>query len=215
MKKVYIYCEGQTEEIFINEVLAPYFWNMDIYVTPIVCETKRNGNRKFKGGVSEYKKIKKELLMICKNHHHEYVTTMFDYYAMPEDTPNIKDTTPDIYDRIENIEKSVDEDIAQPNCFFNLMLHEFEGLLFSNPQSFSLVAGHEVVEKVNEIKEEFPTPEHINNSPKTAPSKRLESIIANYAKVKNGAILTKDMGIDIIMKECKHFERWINKIKSI
>lgn len=31
MKLVYIYCEGQTEEGFINNVLSPYFAQMDIY----------------------------------------------------------------------------------------------------------------------------------------------------------------------------------------
>lgn len=25
MKNVYIYCEGQTEEAFVNEILSPYF----------------------------------------------------------------------------------------------------------------------------------------------------------------------------------------------
>lgn len=29
MKNVYIYCEGQTEESFINEVLSPHFYNID------------------------------------------------------------------------------------------------------------------------------------------------------------------------------------------
>ena len=26
-------------------------------------------------------------MILCKSHPHEYVTTMFDYYAMPSDTP--------------------------------------------------------------------------------------------------------------------------------
>ena len=28
MKNVYIYCEGPTEESFINEILYPYFFNI-------------------------------------------------------------------------------------------------------------------------------------------------------------------------------------------
>ncbi len=31
MKNVFIYCEGQTEESFVNAVLYPYFANMDIF----------------------------------------------------------------------------------------------------------------------------------------------------------------------------------------
>ncbi|MGL5255481.1 MAG: DUF4276 family protein, partial [Proteocatella sp.] len=52
-------------------------------------------------------------------------------------------------------------------------------------------------------------------SPDTAPSKRLESLIANYSKVINGTILSKTMGLDIMMRECLHFNQWINKIKSL
>ena len=140
MKIVYIYCEGQTEESFINEILVPYFSNINIYVIPIICTTSRHKNKKYKGGVSNYNKIKDELIKICKQHHNEYVTTMFDYYAMPSDTPNINDNTHDIYKRIENIERAVDDDISMSNCSFNLVLHEFEGLLFSNPDSFLKIA---------------------------------------------------------------------------
>ena len=48
MKNVYIYCEGQTEEAFINEILYPYFIKMDIAVYPIVCTTKRTTSRKYR-----------------------------------------------------------------------------------------------------------------------------------------------------------------------
>lgn len=215
MKNVYVYCEGQTEESFVNEILSPYFANIDICVTPIICTTSRHRNKKFRGGVSNYDKIKSELILLCKQHHNEYVTTMFDYYAMPSNTPNIDDSTTDIYQRISNIEKAIESDIGMNNCCFNLMLHEFEGILFSNPSSFSLITNEDNVRKVTEMRESAKTPEHINNSPETAPSKRIEAIIPNYAKVKNGAILAKDMGIDVIMRECKHFAEWIEKIKNL
>lgn len=50
MKNVYIYCEGQTEESFINKIMYPYFLNMGIFVYPIICTTKRTPKQKFKGG---------------------------------------------------------------------------------------------------------------------------------------------------------------------
>ena len=74
MKTIYIYCEGPTEESFINAVLYPYFLGMGIYVCPIVCETRRDANRKYRGGVSRYAKVKNELMILCKSHPHEYVT---------------------------------------------------------------------------------------------------------------------------------------------
>jgi len=113
MKQVYIYCEGQTEESFINEILYPYFFNISIVVCPIICSTKRTAIKKYKGGVSDYKKIKKELSLISKRHPNEYVTTMFDYYAMPCDTPGICNNEPDINVRIKQIEQKIDADIAR------------------------------------------------------------------------------------------------------
>ena len=215
MKNVYIYCEGQTEETFINNVLSPYFANMSIWVKPIVCTTKRTPEKKYRGGVSDYDKIKRELTLICKQHHNEIVTTMFDYYAMPGNTPMIDCTDTDIYSRIEKIENAINQDVGLPNCHFNFSLHEFEGLLFSNPNSFGLIADDSVVAKIQEMRDSAPSPEHINNSPETAPSKRLESLIPGYAKVKNGSILSQDMGIDAIMGNCKHFGAWIKKIISL
>lgn len=212
MKNVYIYCEGQTEESFINEVLYPYFFDAGIVVRPIICATKRTPRVKYKGGVSDYAKIRKELTIICKQHPHEHVTTMFDYYAMPDNTPGLDREEPDIHERILQIERTINADIAQPNCSFHFMLHEFEGILFSKPESFSLIADDNVVRSIQTIRESYPTPEHINNSRETAPSKRLEALLPNYAKVRNGTLLSKDMGIDIIMDQCPHFKQWIQSV---
>lgn len=58
MKTVYIYCEGQTEEAFINNVLYPFFLNQNIVVYPIVCTTSQTAVKKYKGGVQNYAKKK-------------------------------------------------------------------------------------------------------------------------------------------------------------
>ena len=214
MKNVYIYCEGQTEEAFINELLSPYFANLGIWIWPIVCTTKRTKKEKFRGGVSDYFKIKNELAILCKEHKNELVTTMFDYYAMPSNTPQIDCTASDLHERMSIIENAITTDVAQENCFFGLMLHEFESLLFSNPSAFSKVTDDATVGKIQEIRNEFPSPEHINNSVSTAPSKRLESLISNYPKVRNGIIVSKEIGIDCILRECRHFAEWVTHIRE-
>lgn len=215
MKNVYVLCEGQTEETFINEVLCPYLLNRDVLTIPIICSTKRTPTQKFKGGVRNYAKIKRELEILCKSHSNELVTTMFDYYAMPTDTPEINNREKDIFKRISSIEAAINEDVGLRNCEFHFMLHEFEGILFSNPASFALIADDAVVEDIQRIRDLYTTPEHINNSPETAPSKRLKKLIPNYAKIRDGAILSKDMEIDVIMRECPHFREWVQHIADI
>ena len=211
MKYVYIYCEGQTEESFVNDVLYPYFSRMDIYVTPIIHKTKRTPTKAFKGGVSRYAPIKDELIKLCQDSNC-IVTTMFDYYAMPDDTPSIAHQDIDIYKRIDFIENAVNEDIGCKNLLFNLVLHEFEALLFSEPQAFEHIANDKVVRQLQAIRNSVDTPEHINNSAATAPSKRIQNVVNGYSKVRQGIIVAKYIGIDKMMSECKHFSAWINKI---
>ena len=211
MKYVYIYCEGQTEESFVNDVLYPYFSSMDIYVTPIIHKTKRTPTKAFKGGVSKYAPIKDELIKLCQDSNC-IVTTMFDYYAMPEDTPFIDHQDIDIYKRIDFIENAINEDIGYKNLLFNLVLHEFEALLFSEPQAFEHIASDRVVRQLQAIRNSAETPEHINNSAETAPSKRIQNVVNGYSKVRQGIIVAKYIGIDKMMSECRHFSAWINKI---
>lgn len=212
MKNIYVFCEGQTEESFVNKVLYDYFFYAEIVLIPIICETSRKAGKKHKGGVSNYEKLKWELINLCKSHRNEYVTTMFDYYAMPDNTPDINNQEQDIQKRMYEIEKAINDDIGQDNCLFHFMLHEFEGILFSNPDSFHLIADDGVVQEIQRVRDSYPTPEYINNSPATAPSKRLEGLIPNYAKVTNGTLLTQDMGLDLIMSQCQHFREWIQKL---
>ena len=211
MKYVYIYCEGQTEESFVNDVLYPYFSRMDIYVTPIIHKTKRTPTKAFKGGVSRYAPIKDELIKLCQDFTC-IVTTMFDYYAMPDDTPSIDHQDIDIYKRIDFIENAVNKDIGCKNLLFNLVLHEFEALLFSEPQAFEHIANDKVVRQLQAIRNSVDTPEHINNSAETAPSKRIQNVVNGYSKVRQGIIVAKYIGIDKMMSECKHFSAWIDKI---
>ena len=214
MKYVYIYCEGQTEESFINTILFPYFERLDIYVTPIIHKTKRTPTKSFRGGVGNYVQIKDEIVKLCSNPN-VLVTTMFDYYGMPNDTPAISYKDNDLYKKIEHIEQEITKDIGCNNLRFNLMLHEFESLLFSDTKSFGLIAKDSAVEKLQEIRGQYNTPEHINNSVDTAPSKRIIKEISDYSKVRQGIIVAQNIGIDKMLLECKHFSKWIEDLRNI
>lgn len=52
MTRIFIFCEGQTEDVFVREVLRPHFQRKDILLTPIIIRTGPQG----KGGVSSYGK---------------------------------------------------------------------------------------------------------------------------------------------------------------
>ena len=55
-----ILVEGQTEEKFIKELLAPYFENKSIYIVPIIVSTsRRKSGSKYKGETAPSKRILK------------------------------------------------------------------------------------------------------------------------------------------------------------
>ena len=46
MREIIVVCEGQTEEVFVNEVLAPTLWNRNVFLGPRLIATSRHS----KGG---------------------------------------------------------------------------------------------------------------------------------------------------------------------
>jgi len=213
MKNLYIYCEGQTEEAFIREIMQPYFWRLQLNLVPIICMTRKTPTGKHRGGITDYAKVKAELTRICRGHPRELVTTMFDYYGLPANTPGLESRENDIFARACHIEREIEKDIAADNLFVNLVVHEFEGLLFSDPAAFESIAETSVVAAIKQIRHQFASPEHINDSVETAPSKRLEKLMPRYAKVRNGLIVSRKIGLEKLMHECSHFSGWVHKIR--
>jgi hypothetical protein len=215
--RLYILCEGQTEDRFVKEVLSPYLLNSKIYALPIIFETKRTVGKKYKGGVSKYSKIRKELDTLCKGDPTAFVTTMLDYYKLPSDTPG-KGTTGDVHKAAQEIEAAVKSNLGGlRNLHVNLILHEFEGLLFSDVTAFLGVAkaDEKTLMELGRIKSSFKSPEHINDSEETAPSKRIARILPEYSKTLDGIEIAKSIGIDKIVEECPHFKAWLENIKAL
>ena len=66
-----------------------------------------------------------------------------------------------------------------------------------------------------EIRNSFDSPEYIDGGFDTSPSHRLRRLIFNYSKPINGKNLAKEIGIDRMRAECKHFNEWLQKIESL
>ncbi len=215
MVNVYILCEGQTEEQFVKQVLYPYLLKYGIFSIPVIFATRRTAAKKFRGGVSDYGKIKDQIIRLARSHPNEYVTTMLDYYGLSGTILGKNHDINDLIRRIEEIESNVDQDLGLPNCFFNLMVHEFEAILFSNIDVFRQITDDPTVSRIQAIRTAYPSPEFIDDSPDTAPSKRIKSLIPAYKKVADGIVLAERIGIDRILQECPHFRAWVGKIRAL
>lgn len=68
-------------------------------------------------------------------------------------------------------------------------------------------------------------PERVNDSPRTAPSKRLEQWIERHApvhmrysdrtKVRHGAGLAVRLGLPAIRKACPRFDAWLSRLEGL
>ena len=64
------------------------------------------------------------------------------------------------------------------------------------------------------IRDQFETPEHINDSPQTAPSKRVEALVAGYEKPLLGTLAILEIGLETIRSNCPHFNQWLTRLEG-
>ena len=208
MKRIKIIVEGQTEEQFVKRVLAPSFYNADIYFVPLILY-----------GVSKsygYKKVKNEL------NKHLYdekaiITTMIDYYGLPKDFPGYaRIPSGTSYKKVEYLESEFLKDIGKDNFIPYLQLHEFEALLFSSIEGFrdNLILRDDQLRKFQDIISAT-SPEKINDGKETHPAKRIESIYPGYGKLSDGILIAETLGLNIMREKCPHFSEWITKLENI
>jgi hypothetical protein len=142
---------------------------------------------------------------------------MLDLYGLPKDFPGKSSipTTANLFEKAEYLEQQMGVDIGLQNFIPNLLVHEFEGLLYSNPQAFVEWFDQNIVEQLQRERESFSSPEHINDSPITAPSKRILRCCPGYDKPLHGSLIAMDIGLDTIRKQCQHFDKWLTRLENI
>jgi hypothetical protein len=96
-----------------------------------------------------------------------------------------------------------------------VVMHEFEGLLFSDCGAFARGMGNlQLQGSLQDIRDQFDTPEDINDSPITAPSKRLKELMPRYEKPLFGNLAALEVGLDAIRAACPHFDSWLSQIEA-
>ena len=143
------------------------------------------------------------------------VTSLVDFYGFGRKGT---DTVGELEQRVFS---QVDDRIGRPwdqsRVFPYVQLHEFEGLLFTNVEAFAVVpdATCVLVERLRAIRLNFQTPEDINDSSETAPSRRIKGLLPRYQKVVHGPSLAADIGLDAIRGQCPRFDGWLSRLESL
>ena len=218
MHYIAVSVEGQTEERFVKEVLVPFFRQKNIFLEPIIVVTKRLANAPCKGGSITFDKAIKDIKKLL-NPKYDFVTTFYDYYGINKDflPDNISDNP---YETVKGIETKMADAINSSNFIPYIQLHEFETFLFVDAEitSSNLLGCNKtkVTQTINQaLQKNNLNPELINNSPDTAPSKRIIGCYSEYQKTVDGPGVCNELGIQAMMDKCPNFKKWINKLLSL
>lgn len=227
MPRLLIHVEGETEETFVNEILAPHLCGVGYHkVGARLVGNSRKRDRR--GGIIGWPAVRKDIIKHLKEDAECLTTTMVDYYALPKVKSGAWPGRADAGNRpfpqkAATVEKALLADLSErlgdqfdPRRFLPfVMMHEFEGLLFSDCQKFAVGIGRpDLSDDFQAVRDQFSSPEEINDSPITAPSKRVETLVPGYEKPLLGALAILEIGLERIRNECPHFNEWISRLEA-
>lgn len=227
MARLLIHVEGQTEETFVNEVLAPHLYQYGYSkVSARLLGNARMRSRR--GGIGSWGSARNDILNHLKEDSESRSTIMVDYYALPQTgesawpkrAESVKFAFPNKADLIQNaihteICTEMGVNFKQSRFIPYIMMYEFESLLFSSPHEFAKGIGRaDLAAQFQTIRELFSTPEEINDSPQTAPSKRIKNLVQNYDKPFMGTLAILEIGLDTIRQECPLFHNWVKCLEQ-
>ncbi len=227
MARLLIHVEGEAEKTFVNEVLAPHLYAVGYYkVSARLIGNSRMRDRR--GGIIGWRAVRKDIIKHLKEDAECLATTMVDYYALPKTkggawpgraaAGNL--TFPQ---KAITVEKALLADICtelgdnfDAGRFIPfVMMHEFEGLLFSDCQKFGSGIGRpELAADFQAVRDQFSNPEEINDSPITAPSNRVETLVPGYEKPLVGSLAILEIGLEKVRNECPHFNEWMSRLEA-
>ncbi len=223
--EIYIVVEGQTEQTFVRDILAPQMECKEIYLHPALI-----GKPGHKGGDVRFDRARNDIGHFLKQRKDTYVSTMFDYSRIDPKWPGISEVSRKIRNgssltaiqKAGILEAATSDEIVKLFASYNaksrfvpyIEMHEFEALLFSDADILAEMTGIDVLQ-IREILEEYNNPEEINDDPAKAPAKRLEALENGYRKVANGKTISEAIGLQTMRSQCAHFNDWLTKLEHL
>ena len=204
MTRVAISVEGQTEEEFVKTVLAPGLAPASVYPEPILLGS---------GGNVTVEKLASDMSKFVWSF--DFVTSLVDFYGFRDKG---SDTREGLETRIkQSVIARMNRSLDDSRIFPYVQQHEFEALLFADARAFLVLpyATNDIADNLFSIRSRFDSPEDINDSRDSAPSKRIKKLIPRYGKVTDGPLVADEIGLDKIRAECPRFHAWMTRLESL
>ena len=197
-----IVVEGRTEEEFVSGLVAPELQRRGISSQPILL-----------GGNVSVDRVSVEMSNLSWNF--DSVTSFVDYYGFKDRRNESPESLQAAID--DKTRRRIRRKYNHSRIFSYVQKYEFEGLLFSETESFDRLYGdsQRYGQILENIRSQFHTPEDINDNSQTAPSKRIAGIIPKYKKVIDGPLVAMETGLITIRHECPCFDAWVLRLESL
>ncbi|MCY3591742.1 MAG: DUF4276 family protein [Acidobacteria bacterium] len=230
MIRLLLHVEGQTEETFVGEVLRAHLASRGYSsVDARLLGSARQRHRR--GGARSWSSALRDIRNHLKQDPQCIAGTMVDYYRLPAQGagawPGRREATKvggTVEQRAGTVERALAEAVAEEmgGSFDRrrfvpyVMMHEFEAMLFSDCSRFCRAIGRtDLSAPLEQIRRAFDTPEDIDDSQETAPSKRILRLLPSYEKPLMGNLGVLQIGLDTIRGECPHFNGWLELLEEL
>lgn len=222
MVEVIVIAEGPTEEQFIKRLVAPALRQLQIFVKPQMLKTSQDAC----GGAVNFDRLKFNARNTLRQKPDAVLTTLLDLYGLDTSFPGFAQAKakPDLDNRVAHLKAALHEALVEhvgcrPDRFIaHIQPYEFEGLLFSDPAALAQTEpGWQMsLQKLAAVRAAFPTPEHINDSIETKPSRRLEQLLQpGYKKTRHGPLAAEKVTLAAMERECQHFRTWMECLRAL
>ena len=209
-----VLCEGQTEQGFVTQVLAPHLQTFNVFARAEPLARGRFGVVPFR---LVYDSIKRD---VGRSRAHQYVTTMIDLYGLSHFPGVEKEPGESAIDRVSRIEAGMARDLPNDRFIPHVQVHEFEAFVFVDLDVLpSLFPDGEADGAPARLRQEvgLTPPEDINDGVATAPSKRLIREVPEYEDLKAivGPAITARIGLAGLRATCPHFNGWVTQLEAL
>ena len=216
--------EGLTEKIFLADLIVPHLAQRGVYLTPIVISKPGQ-----KGGDVRFARVRDDIELHLKQRPDTYLTLFVDFYGIRSDWPGLVEAKAQkahgnkahgnkaatIHSATQaEVERLFGEYGVYRRFLPYISMHEFEALLYSDPQTLAEQLGVAQA-KIDAILAECGEPEAIDDSPETAPSKRLATLSARFKKTSTGIAVARAIGLPVMRQQCPLFNGWLTTIEDL
>lgn len=218
MTRLLVLAEGDTEELFVREILAPHLAKFGVYASATGVVSKRLASGKKITGGNLWSNVRNSLNPLLQDSD-AWVTTLLDYYGLPDAFPGFGNgyaLTGNAAAHLNIVENALAEAVNHSPRFIPfLVLHEFEAWYFVRPNQVAAYYGQEHIARLmQDASDRAGGPEAINHGKETHPSKRLEGYGVGFRKTTAVALL-KEIGIHAIRVACPHFAAWLDRLEAL